>query len=114
MAKRSCSREPDRDGLRPGLIVLKSFGKNAQSEYFCFRHGFVGSGSIGENSREFGDFSKPAPVFFAFVFNCELHLPPQRLDAFYARSLFATQRLSSGGGPSGPSRLQRIVRAHLR
>ena len=57
MAKRSCRREPDRDGLRTSLLVLKSLGKYAQSEYFCFCHGFVGSGSIGENSREFGDFS---------------------------------------------------------
>jgi hypothetical protein len=75
--------------------VLKSLGKNAQSEYFCFCHGLVGSGSIGENSGEFWDFSKPAPVFFAFVFNCELHVSSQSLDAFYARSLFATQRLRS-------------------
>ena len=89
MAKRSCSREPDRDRLRPGLVVLKSLGKNAQSERFCFRHGSVGSGSTGENA---GDFGKPAPVFFAFVFNCKFHVSPRRSDAFYARSGFATQR----------------------
>ena len=92
MAKTSCRREPDGDGLRPSLVVLESLGKNAQREYFCFRHGLVGSGSIGENSGEFGDFSKPAPVFFAFVFNCEFHVSPRRLDEFYARSHFATQR----------------------
>ena len=92
MAKRSCSRESDRDGVWPGLVVLKSLGENAQGEHFGFRHGFVGSGSIGENSREFGDFSKPAPVFFAFVFNCEIHVAPRRLNEFYARSHFAIQR----------------------
>ena len=91
MAKSSCSREPYRDGLRPRLVVLKSLSQNAQSEYFCFCHGFVSSGSIGENSGKFGDFSKPAPVFFAFVFNSEFHVSPRRLDAFYARSLFAIQ-----------------------
>jgi hypothetical protein len=78
--------------LRPGLVVLKALGKNTQSEHFCFRHGFVGSGSIGENSGKFWDFGKPAPVFFAFVFNCEFHVSPRRLDEFYARSHFATQR----------------------
>jgi len=92
MAKRSCSREPDRDGVRPSLVVLKSIGENAQGEHFRFRHGFVGSGSIGENSGEFGNFSKPAPVFFAFVFNCEFYVSPRHLDEFYARSHFATQR----------------------
>src|SRR2546422_6082901 len=86
----SFSRDPDRDGLRLGLVVLKTFSKNAQSKHFCFRHGLVRGGSIGENPGKLRHFREPAPVFFAFVLNRKIHVSPRRLGAFYARSFLAT------------------------
>jgi hypothetical protein len=74
-----------------GLAVLKTPGKNAQGEQFCFRHGLAGSGSLSENSGGLRHFGEPAPVFFAFVLNREFHVSPRRLDTFCDRSILATQ-----------------------
>jgi hypothetical protein len=61
--------------------VLEAFRKHAQSEGLCLCHGLFCGRAIRENTGQLGYFGEPAPVFFLFVFNGEMHS-----DSFYAPS----------------------------
>jgi hypothetical protein len=92
--------EPGRYGLRPVRIALKAPGRHAQGKHFGLRHGFIGSGPIGKNPRKFGRFRKPAPVFFAFVFNREFHGNPDICpDSTLAAFLMPRAREGTGQDP---------------
>lgn len=88
----SCSHDSDRDGLWFGLAIVETFGEHPQGERFSFCHSLVSGSSIGENASKLRDFREPATIFFAFVLNREIHVPPRQFLAFYACSNLVTQR----------------------
>jgi len=62
--------------------------------------GSIGSGPIGKNPRKLRNFRKPAPVFFAFVFNREFHGHPDICpDSTLAAFLMPRAREGTGQGP---------------
>lgn len=57
----------------PSLSLLQALGDHTKGEGFSLDRGFFGIFAISENSRQFGNLCKPAPVLFLVVLDAEVH-----------------------------------------
>ena len=79
--------------------MLQALRDHAQREGLYFGHGLVVVGTVAKHARQGRNFSKPAPVIFAFEFDRESHcikihpgrLPNKRWQPTAARAILNLQ-----------------------